>query len=308
MGALPDRVPLGHQSLQRGPQVRGLTGRPAPPCAAPQRALVARTPVSAQGTRVTTSARYRFLLVVVAPGVTTQQTDPVPVEQIAGETRAVDLVVAYVVGGVDLVVAARLQGDEFARGYMLQQLDGMLGQAVMADPGFSFRRRAVMLPAGIGWLSTVPMAADVAAVVWALAGDGGEGPWRQMTMEDRATALAVFTAARGIAAWGTDGLLARPPGRDAHGRLSRVARQNAGPTFLLRPPLSGTAPNSPRLLRTPALPELTTRSAVLITRPRHSPCGGERSVPPPAAYGFGPAFRRLFVLAAPRPCVRPALV
>ncbi|MCX4657264.1 hypothetical protein ACTFBT_38565 [Streptomyces microflavus] len=199
--------------------------------------------------------------------MTTQQTDPVPVEQIAGETRAVDLVVAYVVGGVDLVVAARLQGDEFARGYMLQQLDGMLGQAVMADPGFSFRRRAVMLPAGIGWLSTVPMAADVAAVVWALAGDGGEGPWRQMTMEDRATALAVFTAARGIAAWGTDGLLARPPGRDAHGRLSRVARQNAGPTFLLRPPLSGTAAE----LTTAAQNTRTPGTHHAVRRTHHAP-------------------------------------
>ncbi|MEU0002712.1 hypothetical protein ABZ069_38185 [Streptomyces microflavus] len=76
-------------------------------------------------------------------------------------------------------------------------------------PRFSFRRRAVMPPTEIAWLSTVPMAADVAAVVWALAGDGGEGPWRQMTMGDRATALAVSTAARGIAAWGTDGFLAR---------------------------------------------------------------------------------------------------
>lgn len=132
-----------------------------------------------------------------------------PVEQIAGETRAVDLVVAYVVGDVDLVAAARLQGDGLARGYMLQQLDRMLGQAVMADPGFSFRTRAVMPPAGIAWLSTVPMAADVAAVVWSLAGDGGEGPWRQMTQEDRATALAISTAARGIAVWGADGFLAR---------------------------------------------------------------------------------------------------
>ncbi|MFE2118604.1 hypothetical protein ACFXAY_35115 [Streptomyces microflavus] len=141
--------------------------------------------------------------------MTTQQAGPVPVEQIEGETRAVDLVVAYVVGDVDLVVAARLQGGELARGYMLQQLDRMLSQTVMADPGFSFRTRAVMPPAGIAWLSTVPMTDDVAAAVWALAGDGGEGPWRQMTQEDRATALAVSTAARGLAVWGADGLLNR---------------------------------------------------------------------------------------------------
>lgn len=132
-----------------------------------------------------------------------------PVEQIEGETRAVDLVVAYVVGDVDLVVAARLPGGELARGYMLQQLDGMLGQAVLADPGFSFRSRAVMPLAGIEWLSTVPMAPDVAAAVWGLAGDGGEGPWRRMTEEDRATVLAISTAARGIGVWGADGLLDR---------------------------------------------------------------------------------------------------
>ncbi|KAB2588197.1 hypothetical protein [Streptomyces arboris] len=129
-----------------------------------------------------------------------------PVEQIAGKTKAVDLVVAYVVGDVDLVAAARLKSDELACGYMLQQLERMLSQAVMADPGFSFRTRAVMPPAGIEWRSTVPMAADVAAVVWGLAGDGGEGPW---TEEDRATALAVSAAARGIGTWGTDGLLTR---------------------------------------------------------------------------------------------------
>ncbi|MFD7855257.1 hypothetical protein ACFV6B_13360 [Streptomyces microflavus] len=38
----------------------------------------------------------RFLLVVVAHGMTMQQAGPVPVEQIVGETWAVDLVVAYV--------------------------------------------------------------------------------------------------------------------------------------------------------------------------------------------------------------------
>ncbi|MEU2408658.1 hypothetical protein ABZ609_30715 [Streptomyces rubiginosohelvolus] len=52
--------------------------------------------------------------------MTTQQAGRVPVEQIEGETRAVDLVVAYVVGDVDLVAAARLKRDDPARGYMLQ--------------------------------------------------------------------------------------------------------------------------------------------------------------------------------------------
>ncbi|MET8379307.1 hypothetical protein [Streptomyces microflavus] len=104
---------------------------------------------------------------------------------------------------------AYVVGDGLARGYMLQQLDRMLSQAVVADPGFSFRTRALMPPAGIEWLSTVPMADDIAAAVWALAGDGGEGTWKQMTEEDRATALAVSTAARGIGVWGADGLLDR---------------------------------------------------------------------------------------------------
>ncbi|MFE9016358.1 hypothetical protein [Streptomyces cyaneofuscatus] len=92
---------------------------------------------------------------------------------------------------------------------MLQQLDRMLSQRVMVDPRVPFRTRAVMPPAGIGWLSRVPMAADVGSAVWGLAGDGGEGPCRQLTKEVRATALAVPIAARGIAVWGADGLLAR---------------------------------------------------------------------------------------------------
>lgn len=148
-----------------------------------------------------------MLLVLVEHGMTMQQR--IPVQQIEGETRAVDLVMAYVAGDVDKVAAARLQGDELARGYMLQQLDGMLADAVRADPAFSFRSRAVMPPAGIEWLSTVPMAEDVAAAVWGLAGDGGEGPWKGLAEEDRATVLAVSAAARGIAAWGADGLLDR---------------------------------------------------------------------------------------------------
>ncbi|MFB8106774.1 hypothetical protein ACFC3O_28810 [Streptomyces sp. NPDC056007] len=89
--------------------------------------------------------------------MTTQQAGLVPVEQIEGETRAVDLVVAYVVGDVDLVVAARLQGGELARGYMLQQLDGMLS--------VSGRVR------GIGWVASFTSSGSVCSAVWEAVGD-----------------------------------------------------------------------------------------------------------------------------------------
>ncbi|MFF2306034.1 hypothetical protein ACFVVP_26450 [Streptomyces sp. NPDC058128] len=127
--------------------------------------------------------------------------------QIEGETRAVDLVAAYVRGDVQQIAACGLQGDELARAYMWQMLDGMLSDAVLADPGFDLSRRAVMPPAGVAWLSTVPMSEDVAALVWGLAGDGGAGPWLRMSAEDRATAYAVSIAARGIAVWGPHRLL-----------------------------------------------------------------------------------------------------
>ncbi|MFB7411387.1 hypothetical protein ACFCZ2_29830 [Streptomyces sp. NPDC056202] len=139
--------------------------------------------------------RARVPAAVVEPG------------QIEGETRAVDLVAAYVRGDVEQIAACGLQGDELARAYMCQMLDGMLSDAVLADPGFDLSRRAVMPPAGVVWLSTVPMSEDVAALVWGLAGDGGAGPWLRMSAEDRATAHAISVAARGIAVWGTDQLL-----------------------------------------------------------------------------------------------------
>ncbi|MFE5713452.1 hypothetical protein ACFQ7J_21885 [Streptomyces sp. NPDC056501] len=133
----------------------------------------------------------------------------VPVEpgQIEGETRAVDLVAAYVRGDIEQIAACGLQGNELARAYMWQMLAGMLSDAVLADPEFDMCRRAVMPAAGIEWLSTVPMTEDVAAVVWGLAGDGGSGPWQTLSPEDRATAYAISIAARGIAVWGSDKLL-----------------------------------------------------------------------------------------------------
>ncbi|GEB57426.1 hypothetical protein [Streptomyces gardneri] len=126
--------------------------------------------------------------------------------QIEGETRAVDLVAAYVRGDVEQIAACGLQGDELARAHMWQMLNGMLSDAVLADPDFDMRRRAVMPPAGVAWPAT-PMSEDVAALVWGLAGDGGAGPWLRMSAEDRATAYAISVAARGIAVWGPDRLL-----------------------------------------------------------------------------------------------------
>ncbi|MFC9797228.1 hypothetical protein ACFVJI_31875 [Streptomyces sp. NPDC127584] len=129
--------------------------------------------------------------------------------QVEGETRAVDLVAAYVRGDVEQIAACRFQGDELARAYMWQMLEGMLGDAVLADPDFDPSRRAVMPAAGVEWLSAVPMSEDVAAVVWGLAGDGGAGPWLSMGADDRATAYAISVAARGVAVWGSETLLAQ---------------------------------------------------------------------------------------------------
>lgn len=140
------------------------------------------------------------------------------------ETRAVDLITAHVADDVDKVAAAQLQGDELARGYMLQQLDGMLTNSVCADPALSFRSRVVMPSAGIEWLSTVPMADDVAAVVARSAAAGGEaaegGPGdRARRLHDRARDPGLGRR--------------RPPqpaGQDARDRLDHVGgRLSRGP-------------------------------------------------------------------------------
>ncbi|MFC9343790.1 hypothetical protein ACFT0G_28380 [Streptomyces sp. NPDC057020] len=112
-------------------------------------------------------------------------------------------------GDVEQIAACGLRDDGRARAYLWQMLDEMLSDAVLADPAFDLRRRAVMPPADVAWLFSVPMSEDVAAPLWGLAGDGGAGPWLRMSEEDRATAYAVSAAARGIAVWGPDLLLAR---------------------------------------------------------------------------------------------------
>ncbi|MDV5142895.1 hypothetical protein R1T08_00775 [Streptomyces sp. SBC-4] len=83
-----------------------------------------------------------------------------------------------------------------------------LRRALAATPVNARRSRESRTTAYVEWLSAVPMSKDVAALVWGLAGDGGAGPWLRMPEEDRATAYAISIAARGIAVWGSDRLLA----------------------------------------------------------------------------------------------------
>ncbi|MGJ5899382.1 hypothetical protein ACSCBZ_46705 [Streptomyces niveiscabiei] len=138
-----------------------------------------------------------------------QHPAPAPFEQIEGETRAVDLVRAYLVGDVDGVAEAAAPGGSTTGAYMRQQLDRLLVDAVRADPWFDFSRPALMAPAGAAWLTTVPMSDPVSAAVWELASDGGDGPFRTLTEDDMITVLAISAAARGIGAWGLEGMLER---------------------------------------------------------------------------------------------------
>ncbi|MEU7697182.1 hypothetical protein [Streptomyces sp. NPDC039028] len=70
---------------------------------------------------------------------------------------------AHVRGDVEQIAACRFQGDELARAYMWQIPEGMLSDAVLADPDFDLSRLVVMPAAGVEWLSAVPMSEDVAA-------------------------------------------------------------------------------------------------------------------------------------------------
>lgn len=116
---------------------------------------------------------------------------PADADQVAGETAAVDLVLAYLAGAVPAAPAL----SPLAADYMEQQASGLLSGAVMLDPGFSPHRRAVMPPAGLVWLESVSMTEPVATAVRALAGDGG-GRFSFLSQEERVMALALSTAAR----------------------------------------------------------------------------------------------------------------
>jgi len=137
------------------------------------------------------------------------QQMPVPVEQVEGEIRAVDLIRAYLIGDADIVARVMDCACGVTRAYMRQQLDGLLHQAVLADSALRLGERFVMGPVGLAWLETVPMSEAVTAAVLSLAGDGSNSSWRQLTEDDSDTALALSAAARMVAAWGIDGALER---------------------------------------------------------------------------------------------------
>ncbi|MFJ9250486.1 hypothetical protein [Streptomyces sp. NPDC101776] len=128
------------------------------------------------------------------PDMTTHTTRPADADQVAGETAAVDLVLAYLTGTVPAAPAL----SPLAADYMEQQASGLLSGAVRLDPGFSLHRRAVMPPAGLVWLESVAMSEPVAAAVHALAGDGADR-FSVLSQEERVMALAISTAARLIA-------------------------------------------------------------------------------------------------------------
>ena len=121
----------------------------------------------------------------------TTHTRPADADQVAGETAAVDLILAYLAGTVPTAQAL----TPLAADYMEQQASGLLSGAVMLDPDFSLHRRAVMPPAGLAWLESLAMTGPVAAAVRALAGDGGDR-FSFLSQEERVMALAISTAAR----------------------------------------------------------------------------------------------------------------
>ncbi|MGW6523239.1 hypothetical protein [Streptomyces sp. NPDC054962] len=112
-------------------------------------------------------------------------------DQVTGETAAVDLVLAYLTDAAPTVPAL----SPLAADYMEQQASALLTDAVLLDSDFALHRRAVMPPAGLAWLETVPMPGPVAAAVYALAGDGSNQLSR-LCQEVRNMALAVSIAAR----------------------------------------------------------------------------------------------------------------
>ncbi|MFJ2162757.1 hypothetical protein [Streptomyces sp. NPDC087856] len=121
----------------------------------------------------------------------TTHTRPDDADQAAGETAAVDLVLAYLAGTLPAAPAL----TPLAADYMEQQASGLLSGAVMLDPDFSLHRQAVMPPSGLAWLESVAMTEPVAAAVRALAGDGGDR-FPLLSQEERVMALSISTAAR----------------------------------------------------------------------------------------------------------------
>ncbi|MFE4205481.1 hypothetical protein ACFRSX_30890 [Streptomyces goshikiensis] len=126
-------------------------------------------------------------------------------EQIAGETAALDLMCGYLAADPEAIAAAAAAGAvcPTTAAYMRQQTSGLLTEAVLADPGFSPHRRAVMGPAGIEWLESVPMETAVAEVVLALAGDGA-APRLPLDDAQLTTVFALSAVARCVALYGRE--------------------------------------------------------------------------------------------------------
>ncbi|MGW6574925.1 hypothetical protein ACWGAN_22560 [Streptomyces sp. NPDC054945] len=131
-------------------------------------------------------------------------------EQIAGETAALDLMRGYLAADPNAVAHALAAGARCATtaDYMRQQASGLLHDAVLADPGFSPYRRAVMGPAGLAWLEGIPMEEAVQDAVLALAGDGA-APRLVLNDAQLTTVFALSAVARCVAVYGEEATMER---------------------------------------------------------------------------------------------------
>ncbi|WP_331734978.1 hypothetical protein OG590_39550 (plasmid) [Streptomyces goshikiensis] len=131
-------------------------------------------------------------------------------EQIAGETATLDLMLGYLAADPNAVAYALAAGARCATtaDYMRQQASGLLHDAVLADPGFSPYRRAVMGPAGLAWLDSIPMDEAVQEAVLALADDGA-APRLALDDPQLTTVFALSAVARCVAAYGKEATMER---------------------------------------------------------------------------------------------------
>ncbi|MFE9481288.1 hypothetical protein ACFYNM_22110 [Streptomyces spororaveus] len=131
-------------------------------------------------------------------------------EQIAVETAALDLMRGYLAADPNAVAYALAAGARYATtaDYVRQQASGMLHDAVLADPGFSPYRRAVMGPAGLAWLEGIPMEEAAQDAVLALAGDGA-APRLALDDAQLTTVFALSAVARCVAVYGEEATMER---------------------------------------------------------------------------------------------------
>ncbi|MFJ4777997.1 hypothetical protein [Streptomyces sp. NPDC088762] len=130
-------------------------------------------------------------------------------EQIDGERAALDLMRGYLAADPNAIAAATAVGTTCpaTADYMRRQVSGLLHEPVLADPGLSPHRRAVMEPAGIGWLEA-SMEEAVQDAVWALAGDGA-APRFAPDNAQWSTGFAVSAVARCVAVYGKETTMRR---------------------------------------------------------------------------------------------------